>query len=264
VEVGRYDVVIGPKALAGIVSSTIGRALAADVALGYKAYNSGTSYAAPPLEVLGKYRVGNDLITVTADRSRPTACATVGWDEEGVKPDDFPLVRDGIITDFLTTRATAPELAPYYTRLGTPVRSHGCAAGTGANMPALTLPNLTLQPGTTPATAEDLCKDIKRGIYVVQGFASSDQQHINTVAGAELAYEIVNGKPTRILKDVVLQFSTSQFWKSIDALGGPESAALQHIFLDDPTNADTLPLAGVQCVPVRVRQLNIANSGKQA
>src|SRR5206468_1754471 len=107
------------------------RALELDRALGDKANADGTTFAMPPEDMLGKYKLGTPAITITGDRSRPHANGTIGWDEEGVKPEEFALVKAGIVADYVTTRDYAPTLAAWYERVRQPVRSHGCATHTG-------------------------------------------------------------------------------------------------------------------------------------
>ena len=108
----------------------------------------GTSYLSSPLEMLGQYQAGGPLLTLTANRSDPGSAGWVQWDADGVVPDVFTLVADGLLVDFQTTREAAGWLAPYYQRAGKRLRSHGCsAAPEGIDAPLLHTPNLVLKPG---------------------------------------------------------------------------------------------------------------------
>ncbi|HEU4642620.1 MAG TPA: metallopeptidase TldD-related protein, partial [Gemmatimonadaceae bacterium] len=107
VEVGRYAAVFDAGAMASLLAQTLGYATELDRALGYEANAGGTSYLNDPLAMLGSYKAGAPLLTVTANRSQPGALATVRWDDEGVVPESFDLVRDGVLTDFQTTRESA-------------------------------------------------------------------------------------------------------------------------------------------------------------
>lgn len=180
VGVGRYDLVVSGSAMGRFVAQTLGRALDAERVLGFQTNRSGTSFAAPPAQVLGQMQVASPLVTVRADRSRPHGYATVAWDDEGVPPDDFTLVEDGVVVDYLTTRETASELAESYRRRGEAVRSHGCATGAGQELPDVRLPNLTLEPGPDDLTEDDLIAGIDRGFYVEVARGSPDHQVLNT------------------------------------------------------------------------------------
>jgi TldD protein len=266
-DVGRYDLVLGAKAVARLLTMTLAQALNLERALGYEANRAGTSFAAPPAEILGKYQVGSSLLTLTADRTRPHAPATVGWDDEGVPTGEHTLIRDGVIVDYLTTRQTAAELSGVYQSRGSAPGSRGCASGGGQALPSVRLPNLALAPGKESTTLEELIAGTKRGFYVENCGGSSDQQLLSTQAGAGASSvrEIRNGKLGRAIGDFAFQFITPSFWKSVDAIGGAASvmetqAGTGHSGLD-PLQ---LPSALVRVVPVRVREVNVLNTGRTA
>ena len=266
VEVGRYDLVLGAPAVASLLTSTIAAALDLDRALGYEANWAGTSFAAPPADILGKYRVGSPLLTVRADRTRPHGAMTVGWDDEGVPAGEHTLVQDGLIVDYLTNRQTAMELAAHYRAQGESVQSRGCASGVGQLAPRVALPNLTMPPGKQALTVEDLIRDTKRGVYIeaIEG-GRPDQQVLNGQFSIRdgRAREIRNGKLGGGLRDVAIQFVTPEFWRSMDAVGGTGSS------VDTIQGAGAvilaviqLPFATVTAPPARVRKVNVLNIGQ--
>ncbi len=266
VEVGRYDVVFGAPAVGSLLARTIAEALDLDRALGYQANWEGTSFAAPPADILGQYRVGSPLFTVQADRTRPHGAMTGGWDDEGVPAGEYTLVRDGVIVDYLTNRQTAMELAPSYRARGEPVQSRGCAWGVGQSVPRVALPNLTLQPGKDALTVEDLIRDTKRGVYVEDiENGGSDQQVLNSQFSIRdgHAREIRNGKLGDQLRDVAIQFVTPALWRSMDAIGGVGTA----VDTVQGTGAlilsvIQLPFATVTVPPARMRKVNVLNIGQ--
>ena len=266
VEVGRYDLVLGAPAVASLLTETISEAVNLERVLGYRANWAGTSFAAPPAEILGQYRVGSPLLTVRADRTRPHGAMTVGWDDEGVPAGAHTLVRDGLIVDYLTNRQTAMELAPYYRAKGEPVQSRGCASGVGQLAPRVVLPNLALQPGKDALTAEDLIRDTKRGVYI-EAFEDgrSDQQVLNSQFSIRdgLAREIRNGKLGARLRDIAIQFVTPEFWRSMDAIGGA-SSMVDTIQIAGATieSVIQLPFATATAPPARVRKVNVLNIGQ--
>lgn len=265
-EVGRYDLVLSAQAAASVLSQTLGRALNAERALGYRMNRDGTSFAAPPIELLGTMQVGSPLLTVRADRSEPHAPATVGWDDEGVKPSDMTLVQDGVLMDYLTTRQTAAEVAPWYRNRGEQERSNGCASGAGLRRPSVQLPNLTIVPGADEVSVEDLIADTRRGFYLDNAGGIADQQVLTGQFRGAGIREIRDGKLGKPIKDFAFHFITPDLWRSLDALGGPTSSEQVLTGTEYMTARDgiQLPFASVRAVPVRFREVNVLNTGRTA
>jgi TldD protein len=227
VDIGRYDAVFSAQAMAAMVASTIGTATELDRALGYEANATGTSYLSDPLAMLGTYRLGSPLLTVTANRSVAGGAATVQWDDEGVGPEEFTLVKDGVLVDYQTTREQAAWLAPYYTKAGRAIRSHGCAGAASAKY--LTMqhaPNLRLVPGARDVPFDDLVRGIKRGVAVLSVEPQMDQQQLNGIGQSAVIRKITNGKLGPYLNNAGLVFRAPDFWKHLTAIGGAASERL--------------------------------------
>jgi len=225
-DIGRYDMVFSADAMATLLDETIGPATELDRAVGYEANASGTSYLGPnPLELLGSYVVGSPLLTVVANRSLAGGVATVRWDDGGVAPEEFTVVKDGALVDYQTTREQATWLAPYYQRLGRPIRSHGCANASSAL--AITMqhaPNLALMPGKNDTSFDDLVAGTERGIAVLSLSVRMDQQLLNGMAAGTMR-EIRRGKLGRYLVGGAIVFRTPELWKNLVAIGGPRTVA---------------------------------------
>jgi TldD protein len=175
--------------------------------------------------MLGRLRVGTPLLTLTANRSMPGGLATVQWDDEGVRPDTFPLVRDGVLVDFQTTRAQAPLLSRWYQQNGLPVRSHGCAAADSARHFTIQhRPNLVLTPNAKDVSLDDLVADTPRGLAVLRGNASVDFQLRGGQGNAALVREIVNGKLGAIVTGASYLFDSISLWRRLVAIGGASTA----------------------------------------
>jgi TldD protein len=127
VDVGRYDLVLDPSHLWLTIHESVAHPTELDRALGFEANYAGTSFVAPPEKVLGKLRYGSRLMNIRGDREQPGSLSAVGWDDEGVKPESFDIIRDGVFVDYQTTREQAPYLSGYYKANGRAVRSHGCS-----------------------------------------------------------------------------------------------------------------------------------------
>ena len=109
---------------------------------------SGTSLLAPPRERLGKTRVGSELMNIRGDRSQEGSCAAMGFDDDGIRPQEFDIIRNGVFVDYQTTRELAPMLDWWYRQRGEPTRSRGCCHADSWNSQQFQrMPNVSLMPG---------------------------------------------------------------------------------------------------------------------
>lgn len=220
VTIGRYTLVCDGATMASILDQTLGLATQLDRAIGYEANASGTSFLDDPLTMIGNLSVAAPSVTVTADRSSPGQLATVKWDDEGVESKPFTLVKDGVLTDFQTTREQASWLAPYYERHGRTVASHGCAASESAL--AITLqhsPNLAMTPSAGDASVDDLVASVPNGLLLTGGMASTDFQARNgTIYGT--FRKITNGRLGPLATGGAVSFSTQDLWRNVSAVAG--------------------------------------------
>lgn len=222
VEVGRYETAFDPFTVAAIIDATLGRATELDRALGYEANAGGTSYLNDPAGMLGSYQAGASTLTLTAERSEPGAVATVKWDDEGVAPDAFTLVKDGVLNDFQTTRESARWLGDAYVKHGRAMRSHGCAAAPSAVFAqAQHSPNLSVAPGREAKDFDALVSGMVRGVAVKSGGVDLDFQRSSGLGSGRL-YEVKQGKRVNRLAGGFL-FRSTELWKSLQALGGEGS-----------------------------------------
>jgi len=266
VDVGRYDLVLHPSHLWLTIHESIAHPTELDRALGYEANYAGTSFVSPPEAVLGTLKFGSPLLNVRADRTQPGSLAACGWDDEGQKPDEFMIIENGTFVDYQTTREQAPYLAEYYKSKGRPVRSHGCSyAQSWADVQFQRMPNVSLLPGTKETTWEDLIAATDRGVAIVgEGSFSIDQQRYNAQFGGQLFHEIRGGKVVGMLKDVAYQMRTPEFWGAMDMVGGPKSYMLGGAFNDGKGQPSQSNAVSHGCVPIRVRGINVINTGRQA
>jgi TldD protein len=266
VDVGRYDLVLHPSHLWLTIHESVAHPTELDRALGFEANYAGTSFVAPPEAVLGKLRFGSPLMNIRGDRSQPGSLGAVGWDDEGVKPESFDIVKDGLFVDYQTTREQAPYLADYYRRAGKPVRSHGCSYGqTWADVQFQRMPNVSQLPGARDLSWEDLIAATDRGIAIIgNGSFSIDQQRYNAQFGGQLFYEIKGGKIVGMLKDVAYQMRTPEFWAGLDMIGGQKSYLLGGAFNDGKGQPSQSNAVSHGCVPSRFRGVNVINTGRKA
>ena len=266
VEVGRYDLILHPSHLWLTIHEAIAHPTELDRAYGFEANYAGTSFLAPPEDKLGKFRYGPDFMNIQAERSAPGSLSACGWDDEGVAPEEFLIVKDGMFVDYQTTREQAMWLDWWYKQRGMETRSHGCSyAQTWADVQFQRMPNVNLMPGKEDLVWEDLIAATEHGIAIIgDGSFSIDQQRYNAQFGGQLFYEVKNGKITGMLKDVAYQMQTPLFWNAMDMIGGQRSYELGGAFGDgkgQPTQSNAVSHG---CPPTRHKQINVINTGRTA
>ena len=222
-DVGRYDLVLDSSAVAAAFNSSIVNALEFDRVLGYEMHAGGTSYLAPPEEVLGQYSYNNPMLNVRATGSAPRAGGMYMWDVEGVAPADYQLIREGVVVDYFTTREFAPQLEWWYRQNGMPVESRGTAGSQGSVLIQVVAPSIAImEPGEEDVTIEEMIAETEDGIYIHRGgFASVDPPMLNmSFSAGGMAHEIRDGKLGEPISEPNFLARTPDFWRSMDMIGG--------------------------------------------
>ena len=266
VEPGRYDLLLHPSNLWLTIHETVAHPTELDRAMGYEANYAGTSFVAPPEKVLGQLKFGSDVMNIVGDRDQPGSLGAVKWDDEGVQPVKFDIIKNGLFVDYQTTREQATMLDWYYKKVGKPVRSYGCSyAQSWSDVQFQRMPNVSLQPGKNDDTWDSMIASMDKGIAIVgDGSFSIDQQRYNGQFAGQVFYEVKGGKIVGMLKDVAYQFQTPLFWKSMDRIGGPRSYHLGGAFGDAKGQPGQSNSVSHGCVPAHFTQVNIINTGRRA
>jgi TldD protein len=267
VEPGRFDLVLLPTHLRLIIHESIAHPTELDRIMGYEANYAGTSFIHPPRDFLGKFRYGPEIMNVQAERSAPGSLATIGWDDEGVRPDEYLIVKDGILNDLQTTREQAPMLADWYRQTGRPVRSHGnSTAESWSDVQFQRMPNVNLMPHPDrDVPLDELIGGVENGILIDgHGSFSIDQQRYNGQFGGQVAWEIRNGRKGQMLRDVAYQIRTPDFWNSMDLVGGPSTYWVGGTFFDGKGEPSQLNAVSHGSPASRFRQVNVINTGRRA
>jgi TldD protein len=172
---------------------------------------AGTSFIKP--EDLGSLRYGSEHMNVTADPTTPGGLGTFGFDDEGVPARREPIVSAGVLRGFLSSRETAARLG---SGSGGSMRADGWS-----RMPLVRMTNLHLEPGE--GSLEELIAGVEEGVYFETNKSwSIDDKRLNFQFGTQIAWEIVDGKLGRMLRDATYTGRTPVFWGSLDAIAGPE------------------------------------------
>ena len=222
VEAGRYDLVIDPSNLFLTIHESIGHATELDRALGYEAAYAGTSFAT--VDKLGTLQYGSPVMHVTGDRITEHGLATIGYDDEGVAGQSWDLITGGVLTGYQLDRRMA--------RLQGFGRSNGCAfADSPGHMPIQRMANVSLQPAADGPSTAELIAGVTDGIYIVGDKSwSIDMQRYNFQFTGQRFFRIRNGQLGGQLRDVAYQATTTDFWNSMEAVGGPQTYVLGGAF----------------------------------
>ncbi|HJX44238.1 MAG TPA: TldD/PmbA family protein, partial [Geodermatophilus sp.] len=222
VQAGRYDLVVDPSNLWLTIHESIGHATELDRALGYEAAYAGTSFAT--VDKLGTLRYGSPVMHVTGDRTAPHGLSSIGWDDEGVAGQRWDIVRDGVLVGYQVDRNMA--------RLRGMDRSNGCAfADSPQHTPVQRMANVSLQPAEDGPSTADVIAGVERGVYVVGDKSwSIDMQRYNFQFTGQRFHRIEGGRLAGQLRDVAYQATTTDFWGSMRAVGGPSTYRLGGAF----------------------------------
>jgi TldD protein len=260
VEAGRYDHVIHPSNLWLTIHESIGHATELDRALGYEAAYAGTSFAT--LDQLGSLQYGSPIMHVTGDRTVEHGLSTIGYDDEGVQTQQWDIVRDGVLVGYQLDRRMARQNAA---ALGVS-RSNGCAfADSPAHVPVQRMANVSLQPAADGPSTDELIAGVERGIYVVGDKSwSIDMQRYNFQFTGQRFYEIRGGRLVGQLRDVAYQATTTEFWGSMEAVGGPQTYVLGGAFNCGKAQPSQVAAVSHGCPSALFRGVNILNAAREA
>ena len=229
VEAGSYDLVIHPSNLWLTIHESIGHATELDRALGYEANYAGTSFAT--VDKLGTMQYGSPVMNVTGDRTVEHGLATTGYDDEGVQTQSWDIVRDGVFVGYQLDRPMAAQRPELNSHDGKG-RSNGCAyADSPGHIPIQRMANVSLQPADDGPSTDDLIGRVERGLYIVGDKSwSIDMQRFNFQFTGQRFYTITDGELVGQVRDVAYQATTTDFWNSMEAVGGPDTWVLGGAF----------------------------------
>jgi TldD protein len=260
VEPGAYDLVIDPSNLWQTIHESIGHATELDRALGYEANYAGTSFATP--DQLGHLQYGSPLMQVTGDRTAEHGLATVGYDDEGVASQEWDIIRDGVLVGYQLDRSMAHQ----HGRELNGGRSNGCAyADSPRHIPIQRMANVSLQPDPAGPTTAGLISQVERGLYIVGDKSwSIDMQRFNFQFTGQRFYAIKDGRLAGQVRDVAYQATTTEFWNSMTAVGGPQTYVLGGAFNCGKAQPGQVAAVSHGCPSALfrgIRVLNVAEEG---
>ena len=256
VQPGPTDLVIDPSNLWLTIHESIGHATEYDRAIGYEAAYAGTSFATP--DKLGTLRYGSPVMNVTADRCVDYGLATVGYDDEGVAAQNWDLVRDGVFVGYQLDRVFAARLGE--------MRSNGCSyADSPHHVPIQRMANVSLQPGHEGLSTEDLIARVENGLYIVGDKSwSIDMQRYNFQFTGQRFWSIRNGELEGQVRDVAYQATTTDFWGSLEAVGGESTWRLGGAFNCGKAQPGQVAAVSHGCPSALFRGVRVLNTTTEA
>ncbi|HYH34459.1 MAG TPA: TldD/PmbA family protein [Nocardioides sp.] len=263
VEAGTYDLVIHPSNLWLTIHESIGHATELDRALGYEANYAGTSFAT--YDRLGNLQYGSSVMNVTGDRTVDHGLATSGYDDEGVATQAWDIIRDGVLVGYQLDRTMAamkPELSPEHPG----GRSNGCAyADSPGHIPIQRMANVSLQPSPEEVSTDDLIGRVERGLYVVGDKSwSIDMQRFNFQFTGQRFFRIEDGRLAGQVRDVAYQATTTDFWNSMEAVGGRATWVLGGAFNCGKAQPGQVAAVSHGCPTSLFRDVRILNTTDEA
>ncbi|MBN2587115.1 MAG: TldD/PmbA family protein [Candidatus Fermentibacteraceae bacterium] len=216
-EHGRRSVILLPGQGHLQVHETIGHPLELDRILGYELSYAGGSFV--DLDSFGKLQYGSEKLSVSSYGGIENSPGSFGFDDDGTLELDYLLIDRGLLVNALTSRAMVNEANE---KAGREVfrQSGGAARATSFyKAPIDRMTNVNILPGTD-GTLEDIIASTEDGIVVdnpVSWSIGSNREHFHF--GCEIAWEIKDGKRTRILRNPTYQGHTLEFYRSLSAVG---------------------------------------------
>ena len=209
---GKYDLILDSSQLALQIHESVGHPIELDRVLGMEANFAGTSFLT--LDKLRTLQYGSEFVNIVADatESHGPGLGTFAYDDEGVAAQCTPIISNGLFTGYLTSRDTAAAIGA--------ARSGGCLRAEGwSRLPIVRMTNVSILPGASPLTLEQLIASTDHGVLMETNRSwSIDDKRYNFQFGCEIGWEIVGGKRGRMLKNPSYSGITTEFWNAMDAI----------------------------------------------
>jgi TldD protein len=257
VTAGKYSMVLEPNHLGLTIHESVGHPLELDRVLGYEANYAGTSFATLDKWETKKFNYGSEIVNLVADKTQENSLGNVGYDDEGVATKEWHLVKDGILVNYQAIRDQAKIIDES--------ESHGCCyADSWSSIQFQRMPNVSLEAGKEPYTANQMVSDVDKGIYIAgRGSYSIDQQRYNFQFGGTVFYEIKNGKIAGMLNDVAYQSNTQEFWNSCTKICDASDYRLFGSFFDGKGQPSQISAVSHGSSTSRFDDVNVINTARK-
>lgn len=214
---GKRSVIILPGQGFLQVHETIGHPLELDRILGYELSYAGGSFV--KLDSFGKLRYGSEKLNVSSGGNISNSPGTFGYDDEGTKEGNYLLIDKGILVNAISSRSMISEANQ---KVGYDLfkQSGGCSRSTSFyRAPIDRMTNVNILPGND-GNLDDIIATTEDGIIVdtpLSWSIGSNREHF--YFSCEIAWEVKNGKKTRMLRNPSYQGHTLEFYNNVSAVG---------------------------------------------
>lgn len=212
----RRDVILLPGQGHLQVHETIGHPLELDRILGYELSFAGGSHVKP--EMIGSLRYGSEKLNakVMVVENSP---GTFGYDDEGTPQHEYYLIKNGILVNVLCCRLDLAEANALAGK--TVVRESGASARAAGfyKTPIDRMTNVCVEWGDD-GTLDDIVRATEDGVILdmpVSWSIGSNREHFHF--GCEIAWEVKEGRITKVYKNPTYQGHTLEFYNSLDMVG---------------------------------------------
>jgi TldD protein len=245
------SVILDADQLSLQIHESCGHPTEADRALREELSLAGSSFLTPERMREG-FRYGSDKVNLVADATTPLGPGTFGWDDEGTPAGKVDLVREGIFTGYLTSRATSERIGC------APIAA--CRAESWNTEPIVRMVNINLEPGSA-GSLDDLISSTDSGLLIKTNRSwSIDDHRLNFQFGCQLAQEIKGGRLGQIYRNPVYTGITPEFWAGCDAICGPEAWEMWGWFFCGKGDPPQLMHVGHGTAPARFRDVHVCSS----
>jgi TldD protein len=197
---GSHTVVLDAPLAGMLAHEAMGHPCEADIVLG----------GAITRSLAGK-RIASELITMidfAHSYKGEELLVPVYCDDEGTPAQDAVLIREGILTDFMSSRETAGKLG---------IAATGSARAYGpSDEPLVRMRNTVILPGTT--SLDDMLAGVDDGYFLMKTMNGQADSTTEFMFGISLAYEIKGGKLGRAIKDTTLSGNAIKVLQTTDAV----------------------------------------------
>jgi TldD protein len=197
---GLHTVVMAAELAGMLAHEAMGHPCEADLVLG----------GAVTRDLVGQ-RVASELVTmvdIAHTYDGREVMIPVYADDEGTPARDAVLIRDGILTEFMSSRETAA-------RLGIPATG-SARAYNPHDEPLVRMRNTAILPGTR--TIDEMIAGVDDGYLLMKTVNGQADSTTEFMFGISLAYEIRGGRLGRAIRDTTLSGSAIKVLQSVDAV----------------------------------------------
>ena len=196
---GTYDIIVDPKLCGVFIHEAFGHMSEADFV-----------YENPRMKdvmVLGR-EFGSGILNVYDDGTLRDCAGYIPFDDEGISPQKTSLIKEGMLSGRLHSRETAGKMNEEVTGNGRAISV--------MRQPIVRMTNTYIENGES--SKEDIFSSLDDGLYAVDVIGGQTNLEMFTFT-APYGYMVKNGKPEKMVRDIVLSGNVFNTLKNITMIG---------------------------------------------